>query len=308
MEVSLKMGDSGYSVATLAEQTRGEQADESDLPPWTGRVPPKLARCLAFEERAVSGDNTRRAADAVAVSAPERATEAIERGNGSVVAFETGVTEQNLDTGPLRALASVGGLVRHAGQKLVVTGGTNNGKTNVILLCVDVADRLIQDLLVIGNIPKETLSARWEDRYVEVETQQQLVDAIEDEPEREKFVIVDDASLDHGEGLSNSHEVRESAGRVTRLAAKKHSRIAYLAHREDGKGVSKHIRSMPGCLQLACQRILDEDGHIEEYVANVARGAGEDREFIETLGDLPEAQADYEPDATAHELFAGGSE
>lgn len=298
------MTDSGYGVATFAEQIRGELSDESDLPEWTGRVPPRLARCLAYEERATAGGLGERAQDAVAVTAPERATRAVEQGNDSVVAFETGVTERSLDTSPIQALASVGGLVRHAGQKLVVTGGTNNGKTNVILLLVDVADRLIPDLQIISNILADKLQASWMDRYHEVRTHDELTDVVQAEPQREKFVIVDDASLDHGEGLSQSHEVREKAGRTTRLAAKNHSRIAYLAHRDDGKGVAKHIRSMPDCVQLACQRILDDDGHVEEYVANVARGAGEGREFIETLGSLPESATDYDPDAVAHELFS----
>lgn len=302
--------NANIAFGKLREQIDGDLAGDVDLPDWTGRVPSDLARALSYEQKAVGGGLGRRAAEAVDVAEPERVTRAVDVGNQSLVSFESGVTEDDLDSSPLRALAEFAALVRHSGRVLVLTGGTDNGKTNVGLLAADVADRLLSDLLVISNIPRGALDARWldRDRYREVEDHDELMAALEDDPDREKFVLVDDASLDHGEGMSQSHEVRERAGRAVRLAAKRSARIAYLAHREDGVGVAKHIRSMPDARQVACRRILDDDGHVEEFVANISEGVGEEQEFVRTLADLPMADASYDPDAVAHELFAGGSE
>ncbi|GAA0651217.1 hypothetical protein [Salarchaeum japonicum] len=302
------MGD--LDPAKLREALRAE--DEVELPEWTGRVPAELARNLSWRARAweKSGKDgsfaaTARARDAIGITGSERTTKAIAAGNSSQVAFETGITDNDLDTGYVKSLAEFWKVLRYVGRIIVLTGGTNNGKTNVGFLGVDLTDRFVEDLLVVGNVPRDDISARWIDDYQEVESIDELEDVLEAEPERRKLVLVDDASLDHAEGTSNSHQVRERMGEITRLAAKRHAVMLFLAHREDGMGVAKHLREMPDSVQLHCQRVLDEDGHVEEYAAELRSGVGEDAETVRDLGNLPEADTEYHPDAVAHQLFGG---
>ncbi|MFH5798559.1 hypothetical protein [Haladaptatus sp. CMAA 1911] len=304
------MTDRGFAYGEFGERIHGDLRGDVDLPAFVGRVKPEHARLLAHLQ--VAGDDydlgseTReRVAESVALAVPGLATRAVHEGHDSLMAFLSGVTQRDLDTSPVAALTRLLKLLRPQGRVMVLTGATNSGKTNVGFLCIDVADKLFPGLQIIGNIPRDAFTAEWIDRYSAVRDFEELVGLVEDEPKREKIILVDDASLDHAEGQSNSHVVREKMGELVRLAAKRHARIAYLAHRDDGKGVAKHIRTMPDTQQLACSSVPAEDGTIEEYRVILRDGVGVDGTDGAILGKMPEASAKYDPDAVAYKLFNG---
>jgi len=303
-----------FDTAELREQLREE--DEVKLPPWTGRVPAAMAKNLAFRARAWeragnegSFANSKRVQDAISIAGSERVTEAIDNGNRTPVTFEAGMADRSLDAGYVVALAEYWTVLKHVGRIGVLTGSTNSGKTNVGLLGADLTYRLADtgmdepNPMVVSNIPRDDLDAPWLEDYREVASISELREVLEENSKRRKLVVVDDASIDHAEGTSNSHQVREEMGEVVRLAAKLHSVVLFLSHREDGYGVAKHLREMPGTVQLHCEREFDERGDIEEYRVEVRDGVGEDATTVQSLGELPKADAEYEPDAVANPLF-----
>jgi len=59
-----------------------------------------------------------------------------------------------------------------------------------------------------------------------------------------------------------------------------HSVLLFLAHRANGKGVAKHLRAMPDAVQVHRKRAPGDDGHVEEYAADLRDGEGEKSETV----------------------------
>lgn len=306
------MSDPNYSPAVVREIVAGELQSENDsLDAHTGRVDTDLGRVLSFRAAAWSEsgesrpyERTRKWREAVRTIETARTTEAIEAGNSSQLAYETGVTEREMDTSYVHSLALVYGLLRNEGQILNFCGGTNNGKTNVALLAIDVKTEMEPETQVFGNIPADSISTSWD--YSAVTSIADLEESMLEEPDRSKVILVDDASIDHSAHSSNAHEVAERQGRLARLAAKLSAVLIFVGHRHDGRDIAKHIRSMPDVKHLLCIRETRDDGTVEQYICSVYSEITENglTDLQATLTDLPEARSSYDPDVIAHNLFS----
>ncbi|ELZ03513.1 hypothetical protein C482_03729 [Natrialba chahannaoensis JCM 10990] len=281
----------------------------------TGRVPSDLGKVLSFRQEArqrhheVSGkfEDSRRFTEAVGTVETQRTTDAIHSGNQSQLAFAHGVIERRYDATAVPELSKLYGIVRNPGQILNFCGGTDNGKTNVLFLAIDTKMDVEPETLAIGNVPAEYIDHQWTEYYC-AESMDDLVDRVDEEPDRPKIIFVDDASIDHSEHSASAAEVKERQGRLARLAAKQKAVLAYVGHREDGYDLSKHIRAMPGVKHLQALRLDNPDGTTDRYVTTVYNDQNEDsggltdRDF--TLDPLPKSRTEYDPDVVAHNLFA----
>lgn len=303
------MGDQSIVSAEVREMLDGNLADNSLFGSHAGFVGGQSGKLLSFLAQHYDGDrheelpyrleDTELFQAMVESNATERITEAVEDGNTSLMSFATGVTQRDVDASPVRALQQFQSLVRNAGQILVFAGGTNNGKNNVSSLGIELFKGQYPDGLVAANM--ESLSGV---EYKTVRSFDELDEWTEKNRKREKFLLIDDASIDHMEGSANIHEVRERQGELVRLAAKRHCRIAYLGHRTND--ITPRIRAMPDAKYFFCSRITDDAGKPEEYILNVFGELGDDgpEDHIMTLRNLPETGLSYDADEEALNLFA----
>ena len=92
----------------------------------------------------------------------DRATEAVESGNSSVLSHVVGVTEQDLDASSLTLPARILELLRNDGALTTVlaAGDPNSGKTNTVWLLTELARIEWSDLLVISNARASAVDLR----------------------------------------------------------------------------------------------------------------------------------------------------
>lgn len=292
-----------FPLAKLAELVGGDLEHENDhLQPHAGLVTDEalhevVAFCEAnlealdldaetFAETALGGQLLGRAATA-------RATETVQAAPpGPRASFFSGVTEKEVALSKVQVLQRMLGIIRPAGRILVWTGGTNHGKTNTALLWLELAESDMPELAIATNMT--SLSGP---EYELVESQPELLAFLEDHPAEQKAVWLDEASS-HMTGYAGDRRAVEDHMRpVVRATAKHHARLMFGAHRL--KDAHPTIRAMPNCRFVENEKLEDETGTPEEYLARVYDDVGPDGNLVGdpvVLRDLPETSWSYDPD------------
>lgn len=131
----------------------------------------------------------------------DRATEAVETGNSSMMSHVVGVTEQDLDASSLTLPARILDLLRNNGALTTVlaAGDPNSGKTNTVWLLTELARTEWSDVLTISNARSSAVDLR-------VTSCHDLALALLRHPDRPKVVVIDEGST-HFDARTQSHAV-----------------------------------------------------------------------------------------------------
>ncbi|ACO54903.1 VP8 [Halorubrum pleomorphic virus 1] len=131
----------------------------------------------------------------------DRATEAVQSGDSSMMSHIVGVTEQDLDASSLTLPARLLDLLDNNGALTTVlaAGDPNSGKTNTVWLLTELARSKWDDVMVISNARASAVDLR-------VTSCHDLACALLRHKDRPKVVVIDEGST-HFDARTNSYEV-----------------------------------------------------------------------------------------------------
>ena len=194
--------------AKLREQIEGRIESHHEHYPHTGLAAEADRGALSFTADALADDQeaenlseTRLGSTIMDRLVSDRATEAVESGDSSMMSHIVGVTEQDLDASSLTLPARILDLLRNNGALTTVlaAGDPNSGKTNTVWLLSELARTEWSDLLVISNARASAVDLR-------VTNCHDLALALLRHPDRPKFVAIDEGST-HFDARTQSHAV-----------------------------------------------------------------------------------------------------
>ena len=155
--------------AKLREQIEGRIDSHYDHFAHTGLAAEADRGALSFVDSVLAEDDDADRLDETKLGetimdrlVADRATEAVESGNSSMMSHIVGVTEQDLDASSLTLPARILELLRNDGALTTVlaAGDPNSGKTNTVWLLTELARIEWSDLLVISNARASTVDLR----------------------------------------------------------------------------------------------------------------------------------------------------
>ena len=194
--------------AKLREQIEGRIESHYDHYAHTGLAAEADRGALTFVADALEADDDADHFDETELGATlmdrlvsDRATEAVETGNSSMMSHVVGVTEQDLDASSLTLPARILDLLRNNGALTTVlaAGDPNSGKTNTVWLMTELARTEWSDMLVISNARSSAVDLR-------VTSCHDLALALLRHQDRPKFVVIDEGST-HFDARTQSHSV-----------------------------------------------------------------------------------------------------
>ena len=216
------------------------------------------------------------------------ASRAIAEGNTNLMSHLVGVTEQDLDASSLRLpMMLMDELENHGAPAFIAgAGNPNSGKTNTMLLLVEVARAALDDLEVIANF-----SADCVDRRV-VSAHELFVSLLEDRGVP-KFVVIDEGST-HFDARTNRREV---AVQFTPLA----KRMAKLNVFACGTIVHTGKDLHPEFKRLSTLPFYKSEPEVVEFFStwDEEESFPEDRLFSGELQNLEPTASEYDPDDSA---------
>ena len=184
--------DSDLNPAKVREVLDGDlQERNAHLHPHTGHVPDDLADVLSFGVSSWSElPDTDLYDELVSHGATSNTTEAVHEGRSSDLAFQTGVTEADLDGSNLRLPLRLVEEMDNNGAPAFIggAGNPNSGKTTLVALFAELRSEVVDDLLVISN------SRTWPLTDVHVMSAHDLACALIEHRDRPKFVFLDEGS------------------------------------------------------------------------------------------------------------------
>ena len=159
------------------------------------------ADALAADQEAENLNETRLGSTIMDRLVSDRATEAVESGDSSMLSHIVGVTEQDLDASSLTLPARILDLLRNNGALTTVlaAGDPNSGKTNTVWLLTELARTEWSDLLVISNARASAVDLR-------VTSCHDLALALLRHADVPKVVVIDEGST-HFDARTQSHSV-----------------------------------------------------------------------------------------------------
>jgi hypothetical protein len=287
------------TAAKLREQIRGRIEGEGQLLDHAGLVPDRDHRAsLTFVEEAVRGDDDRPVSlgdtslgESVQSSLfVDRATEALDRGDGMTLSHLVGVTEQDLDGSALRLpMMLVDELENNDAPAFIIgAGNPNTGKTNTMSLLAELRKHdLGDDYLVISN------SRSWELTDVVATSAHDLAVALLEHRDVPKFVMIDEAST-HFDARTYRREV---ATQWTPLA-KRFAKIGV-----DACGLVVHTGKdcHPEAKRLATLAYYKTQKDVAEFYERWPADADypTDQLFNGSIDSLESTGAEYDPDDAA---------
>lgn len=194
--------------AKLREQIEGRIDSHYDHFAHTGLAAEADRGALSFVDSVLAEDDDADRLDETKLGetimdrlVADRATEAVESGNSSMMSHIVGVTEQDLDASSLTLPARMLDLLRNNGALTTVlaAGDPNSGKTNTVWLLTELARTEWSDLLVISNARASAVDLR-------VTSCHDLALTLLRHPDRPKVVVIDEGST-HFDARTQSYEV-----------------------------------------------------------------------------------------------------
>ncbi|ADB79723.1 ORF7 [Haloarcula hispanica pleomorphic virus 1] len=286
------------TAAKLREQIAGRLDHDAgpDLLDHAGILEEKQNRSsLSFVENAVADSDLAATFADTALGSEVRSTldtraasKAIVQGNANLMSHLVGVTEQELDASAVRLPMMLMDELENNGAPAFVAaaGNPNTGKTNTMLLLVELARAALDDLEVIANFAADCVDRR-------VVSAHELAVALIEDRDVPKFVVIDEGST-HFDARTNRREV---AVQFTPLAKRFAKLNVFACGTICHTGKDLH----PEFKRLATLPFFKSEPKVAEFFAGWDEDESfpEDRLFSGELRDLEKAASEYDPDDSA---------
>lgn len=283
-------------AAKLREQLIGnlEPPEDSQIRSWAGLVEPEAIDALGIADAAARDLEgapelleTEFGQDVLGSLASKRANSALERGNGPILSYLTGITEQDLEADQIKL---VGWLVDELESDelttALVAGRPNTGKTNLVWLLEEIASRRIDDLVTISNARAGVVDHRATSAH-------ELTVLLLRHRMKPKFVVVDEGST-HFDARTQQYNVADQWSPLLKRMAKLNvCAVVVVGH--TGKDVDPEVKRLTtlGIYKTA----VDEAGFYESWPHESDRPA--DQLFGGDVSSLEPTAVDYDPDEPA---------
>jgi hypothetical protein len=283
------------TAAKLREQIQGELDGGLPLHDHVGRIPGQYQHTMSFVESVLQDTDeyatfseTELGTELLETFGSQQASNALEGGNGELLSYLVGVTEQDLDASALRLPMLLLDELENNGAPAfpVAAGNPNTGKTNTMLLLAELRKADLDELLVVSNFDSSLTDYR-------VTSSHELVVKLLEHRETPKFVIIDEGST-HFDARTNRREI---ATQWTPLA-KRFAKIGV-----DAAGIVVHTGKdlHPEAKRLATLPFFKTEKKtaefFEQWPAESDHPAG--RLFSGSLENIEQTGVDYDPNDAA---------